>query len=143
MAPVCRSLLSALVLVPSAVALHGRRHRTFGSKVHENEISFHGLLAEEAASEKLAAEEFDCADEIILRLAIAESFITESQETCVERRTEQAFEEGGSGARLSRGESQLLTCESPCGTHMYNDLVPAARIAPAGAQHVFAAGKRK
>jgi len=66
------------------------------------QISLDELEAEDKAAEKHNTANFDCADEVILRLAMAESFYGPSYDKCVEQMTNKTFAEGGSGENAMR-----------------------------------------
>jgi len=63
-------------------------------------VSVETLHKEEAQAEKLDVHQFDCADEVVLRLAIADSFHGPSYDRCVEDLTAKTFAPGGSGEQM-------------------------------------------
>jgi len=67
---------------------------------HLEKLTMQELYSVDASSQKYGAEEFDCADEVVLRLAIAESFYGKSYDDCVNETMAKTFAPGGSGEKL-------------------------------------------
>jgi len=64
-------------------------------------VSLDYLHEEDSRAEKIdVTTDFDCADEVVLRLAIAESFYGPSYDKCVEELTKTTFAPGGSGEKM-------------------------------------------
>mmetsp|Transcript_4112 Transcript_4112/g.6664 ORF Transcript_4112/g.6664 Transcript_4112/m.6664 type:complete len:974 (+) Transcript_4112:74-2995(+) len=71
-----------------------------GDLTHLEQLSMQELYSLDADTEKYGAGDFDCADEVVLRLAIAESFYGKSYDDCVTSTMEKTFAPGGSGEKL-------------------------------------------
>jgi hypothetical protein len=84
----------------TAEAMHEGLQDIEADLTHIETLSMQELYSLDDGRAKRTAVDFDCADEVVLRLAIAESFYGRSYDQCVNATMKKAFAPGGSGAKL-------------------------------------------